>query len=80
MGCLEVVDNAVRRPRDAALTRMRAKGRTCSLTVRKLAVLFGVPAQGPSPAERDVAHGCPPGERVWVRLRISTFGCRFECA
>jgi len=71
---------AVRRPRDAALTRMRAKVSTCSLTVRKLAALFGVPAQGPSPAERDVAHGCPPGERVWVRLRISTFGCRFECA
>src|SRR6185312_9633418 len=33
MGCLEVVDNAVRRPRDAALTRMRAKVSTCSLTV-----------------------------------------------
>ena len=78
MGCLEVVDNAVRRPRDAALTRMRAKVSTCSLTVRKLAALFGVPAQGRSPAERDVAHGCPPGERVWVRLRISTFGCRFR--
>jgi hypothetical protein len=57
MGCLEVVDNAVRRPRDAALIRMRAKVSTCSLTVRKLAALFGVPAQGPSSAERDVAHG-----------------------
>ena len=49
MGCLEVVDNAVRRPRDAALTRMRAKVSTCSLTVRKLAALFGVPAQAPRP-------------------------------
>lgn len=77
MGCLEVVDNAVRRPRDAALTRMRAKVSTCSLTVRKLAALFGVPAQGPSPAERDVAHGVLRA-RVWVRLRISTFGCRFR--
>ena len=58
---------AVRRPRDAALTRMRAKVSTCSLTVRKLAALFGVPAQGPRPPRGMLLTGVLQVERVWVR-------------